>query len=75
MPDTVIVMLDNQAKHLNGVPPKTEIAHGIYSARPTFLRMRGLGNIQSPRTEKGTSQRSIIFKMCVCVCVCVLGYT
>ena len=24
-------MLDNQAKHLNGVPPKTQIVHRIYS--------------------------------------------
>ena len=49
-------MLDNQAKHLNGVPPKTQIVHGIYSSISTFLRTHGPGNIQSPRTEKGTSQ-------------------
>jgi len=39
-------MLDNQAKHLNGVPPKTQIVHGIYSSRSTFLRTHGPGNIQ-----------------------------
>ena len=30
-------MLDNQAKHLNGVLPKTQIVRGIYSSRSTFL--------------------------------------
>ena len=49
-------MLDKQAKHLNGVPPKPQIVHLIYSSRSTFLRMRRPGNIQSPRTENGTSQ-------------------
>ena len=49
-------MLDNQAKHLNGVPPKWQIVHGIYSSILTFLRMRGFGNAQSQRTENGASQ-------------------
>jgi hypothetical protein len=37
----------NQARHPNDVPPKTQIVHGIYSSRSTFLRMPGPENIVS----------------------------
>ena len=49
-------MLDDQAKHWNGVPPLTQIVHGIYSSRSTILRMCGHWNIFSIITENVTSQ-------------------
>jgi len=44
-------------KHLNGVPLKTRIVHGIYSSRKTFLRMRTPENTQ--KTE--LLNRSVAF--------------
>ena len=57
-------MLDNQAKHLNGVPPKTQIVHGIYSSRSTFRRCVCVCERVCVR---------IYIYVCVCVCGCALS--
>ena len=53
-------MPDNQAIHLNGVPPKTQIVHGIYSSRSTFLGTLRPTNIDSTHRKQNFLYRSII---------------
>jgi len=42
VPATVISMLDNQAKHINGVPPKTQIVPGYTALDQLFLECANL---------------------------------